>query len=132
VKVYLAVPLQKNRNNVLAKSVSGILLNLGCKIISEWVLWDNPNPNLDQKAIYERNCEAIKSCELLIAELSNPSIGVGMEIMFAHGLGKKIICIYSHTEISSMVRGLPGAILLSYKNLDDLKEKLDQQFDIRS
>lgn len=131
MKVYLAVPLQKNRNNVLAKDVSNILQSLGCKIISEWVLWDDPNPNLNRHAIYERNCEAIKSCELLVAELSSPSIGVGMEIMFAHSLGKKIICIYSHTEISNMIRGLPDVILLSYKNLDDLKEKFDQQFGIR-
>lgn len=128
MKVYLAVPLQKNRNNVLAKDISNILLSLGCKIMSEWVLWDNPNPNLNKQEIYERNCEAIKSCELFVAELSNPSIGVGMEIMFAHNLGKKIICTYSHTEISNMVKGLPDVILLSYKNLDDLKEKLDRQF----
>jgi len=131
MKVYFAVPLQKNRNNILAKDISTILLSLGCKIVSEWVLWDNSNPNLNKNEIYERNCEALKSCELLVAELSNPSIGVGMEIMFAYNLGKKIICIYSNTEISNMVKGLPGVILLPYKNLDDLKEKLDQQFGIR-
>lgn len=131
MKVYLAVPLQKNRNNVLAQEIANILQGFGCKIISEWVLWNNPNLNLNQKAIYERNFEAISSCELFLAEVSNPSIGVGMEIMLAHSLGKKIICIYSNTEISNMVKGLPDIILFSYKNLEDLKEKLDQQFGTR-
>ncbi len=127
MKIYLAVPLQKNRNNQLAKEIHKILIKFGCQVLSEWVLWDNPNPNLDPKGIYERNYKAIKTCDLLIAEASNPSIGVGMEVMYAHILGKKIVCVYMGTNISNMVKGLPGIILLNYVDLNDLAEKLGSE-----
>lgn len=113
-----------NRDNQLAKEIHKILINYGCQVLSEWVLWDDPNPSLDPKAIYKRNHEAIKACDLLIAEATNPSIGVGMEVMYAHTLGKKIVCAYRGTNLSNMVKGLPGIILLNYIDLNDLAEKL--------
>lgn len=128
MKVYLAVPLQKNRNNTLAKGIYKILLNINCQILSEWVLWDEPNPNMEPAGIYRRNYEAIKSCDILLAEVSSPSIGVGMEIMLANMLRKKIICIYSKTEISNMVKGIPMAFVVRYNNLNDLSESLHSTF----
>jgi len=124
MKAYLAVPLVNNRDSNLAKNIVQILKDLGCEIMSEWVLWDNPNPNLDPDGIYKRDYNAIKSCDCLIADISRPSIGVGMEIMLAKSLGKKIICLYSDTKISNFLKGMPGITKIRYSNLKELNQKL--------
>lgn len=121
MKVYLAVPLQNNRDRTLTKQIFTILNEYGYEIISDWILLDNPNPNLDTKGIYERDYNAIKSCDLVIAEVSKPSIGVGMEIMLARFLEKEIICVYRKGEkISNFLMGMPELSIFSYDNFDDL------------
>ena len=127
MKAYLAVPLVNNRDSNLAKNIVQILKDLGCEIMSEWVLWDNPNLNLDPDGIYKRDYNAIKSCDCLIADISRPSIGVGMEIMLAKSLGKKIICLYSDTKISNFLKGMPGIDIISFHNVNELAKKLRQK-----
>jgi len=124
MKIYLAVPLQKNRNNYLATGIYKILKGFGCKILSEWVLWNDPNPNLKPIQIYKRDSNAINSCDVLVADVSNPSIGVGMEIMLAFSLDKKIICIHKKKNISNFLRGMPGVSIISYSTFHELNEKL--------
>ena len=122
--MYLAVPLVSNRDNTLAKAICKILKDVGYEIISEWVLWDDPNPNLKPGEIYQRDYQAIESCDLLVAEISKPSIGVGMEIMLAKTFGKKILCVNKETSISNFLKGTPEISTLCYSNLDDLQIKI--------
>ncbi|MEI7962017.1 MAG: nucleoside 2-deoxyribosyltransferase [archaeon] len=43
--------------------------------------------------IFDRDVAWIKEADLVVAEVSMPSVGVGYEIGFAESLGKKIICL---------------------------------------
>lgn len=38
--------------------------------------------------------EIIKNCDLLVAEVSYPGTGLGIELGWASAFGKKIICVY--------------------------------------
>jgi 2'-deoxynucleoside 5'-phosphate N-hydrolase len=62
--------------------------------------------------IYERDVNWIQNCDVLIAEVSVPSHGVGYEIGFALNIGKPVLCIH-HAErrISKMITGNSDAIL---------------------
>lgn len=126
MKVYLAMPLRLNRNQGLANILYQLLNDLRCEILSGWVLWDDPNQGLDPNGIYKRDNNAISSCDVLIAEVSEPSIGVGMEIMLAKSLGKKVICISKRKYISNFLIGLPGIDLLFYDTQPELREKLSK------
>ena len=44
--------------------------------------------------IYTRDIQWIKSCDCLIAEVSNPSLGVGYEICYALRIKKPVLCLY--------------------------------------
>jgi len=128
VKVYLAVPLRNNRNKLLAKQLFDIIKNQGFEVLSDWILLDNPNPNLNTKGIYERDYKAIKSCNLFLAEISNPSTGVGMEIMLAKFFGKKIICLHKkNSKVSNFLLGMPEVTIMPYDNIH-LKSILQKQF----
>jgi len=58
--------------------------------------------------VYERDANWIRACDLLIAEVSVPSHGVGYEIGFALGIGKPVLALYqSGRKLSKMISGNP-------------------------
>ena len=69
----------------------------------------------------------------MIAEISNPSLGVGGEISDAANLGKPVLMIYKEgleDSVSAYVRGKADSIFtqnihcISYSDLDHLKAKI--------
>lgn len=58
--------------------------------------------------IYARDVVWIRACDVLIAEISTPSHGVGYEIGYALGLGKRVLCLHREgARISKMITGNP-------------------------
>jgi len=84
----------------------------------------------DPSDIYFRDVSWIEESDLLIAEVSTPSHGVGYEIGYALDLNKPVLCLYrQQVVISKMILGNPHPLLtvLSYKNLNEA-EKLLQKY----
>jgi nucleoside 2-deoxyribosyltransferase len=44
--------------------------------------------------IYTRDIQWLHQCDCLIAEVSNPSLGVGYEICYALRINKPVLCLY--------------------------------------
>lgn len=131
MKVYLAVPLRNNRNRLTAKKIYETIEDLGSEVLSDWILLDDPNPDLTPNGIYLRDYDAISSCDLFLADVSKPSIGVGMEIMLAKHLGKKIICIYKNDKkVSNFLMGMPKTLVLSFDTINNLKNILRDNLSI--
>lgn len=91
------------------------------------------DPNLDlsiRAKAYKANFEAIKNSKLLIAEVTQPSIGTGIEIGFALQMNKPIICLaQKDVDITSMVLGpvhLGLIKLIRYESEEDALEKLEK------
>ena len=71
--------------------------------------------------VYARDVAWIKDCDLLLAEVSTPSHGVGYEIGFALSLGKKVLCLHRQgCKVSKMILGNPHPQLTvrSYETAD--------------
>ena len=63
--------------------------------------------------VYARDVAWIREADRLVAEVSTPSHGVGYEIGFALGLGKRVlVCHRRDRSISKMISGNPDANLL--------------------
>jgi nucleoside 2-deoxyribosyltransferase len=63
--------------------------------------------------VYARDVAWIQAADLLIAEVSTPSHGVGYEIAFALGLGKPVLaCYQSDCKLSKMISGNPDPHLV--------------------
>jgi nucleoside 2-deoxyribosyltransferase len=72
--------------------------------------------------VYARDVAWIRACDVLIAEVSVPSHGVGYEIGFALGLGKPVLALYQNgRKVSKMISGNPdpGLLVKSYQNSED-------------
>lgn len=85
--------------------------------------------NLKAGFIFDRDIAWVKESDLLVAEVSTPSLGVGYEIALAEFLEKKIVCLYnkkSPKKLSAMVRGNKKVKLLYYEKAEDLFAELEK------
>jgi 2'-deoxynucleoside 5'-phosphate N-hydrolase len=56
--------------------------------------------------VYERDARWITDCDLLLAEVSTPSHGVGYEVAFALSVGKPVLCLHhAGRPVSKMLTG---------------------------
>jgi len=73
--------------------------------------------SLTEEEIFQRDMQWLKAADLVIAEVSTPSLGVGYEIGLAQALGKEIFCLYRPGEnrrLSAMIAGNPALQVASY------------------
>ncbi|CAG2193379.1 DNPH1 [Mytilus edulis] len=64
--------------------------------------------DLSDKEIHDRDMEWLNECDYLVAEVTQPSLGVGYEIGRAVDLKKTILCLFrpqSGKGLSAMIRG---------------------------
>jgi 2'-deoxynucleoside 5'-phosphate N-hydrolase len=74
---------------------------------------------LDPFEVYTRDVNWIRASDVLVAEVSTPSHGVGYEIGFALGLGKPVLALYQQgRKVSKMISGNPDTRLyvMAYEN----------------
>ena len=77
--------------------------------------------------IYNRDVSWIQESDLLIAEVSTPSHGVGYEIGYALDLEKPVLCLYEKgVVVSKMITGNPHSLLtvMEYENMTKAEEIL--------
>lgn len=78
--------------------------------------------------IYNRDCKWIYEADFIVAEVSNPSLGVGYEIGYSEKLNKPILCLYKSTDkrISAMINGNKSLEVYSYNNFNDIKQIINE------
>lgn len=77
--------------------------------------------------IYDQDTGWLKECDLVIAECTCPSLGVGYELAFAENLGKPVHIFYrpSVTELSAMLKGDPYFSIHAYETETEIFQLLD-------
>jgi nucleoside 2-deoxyribosyltransferase len=80
------------------------------------------------KEIYERDMNWLRKSSKIIADVNEPSHGVGMEIMYAYQNDIPVICLLDEKNrpVSRMVEGSPNTVILIYHSKAEIEEKLDQ------
>ena len=78
--------------------------------------------------IHDRDLEWLLESDVMVAEVSTASLGVGYEIGRAIENEKNVLCLYQSREgkrLSAMIAGSPKVINAEYKTLDDVKKIID-------
>ena len=83
MKVYLSCPIIKGRRLRMARRLYDVLSIAGTDVVSEWLVKKDPGFGLPPEKVYARDTEGIRTADILVADVSRPSHGVGMEIMLA-------------------------------------------------
>ena len=86
---------------------------------------------LSDKAIHDRDFQWIIESDLLVAEVTIPSLGVGYEIGRAVELGKTVLCLFkknSDYTISAMISGSDQVKMKYYTNLKEVQDIFSEFF----
>jgi len=135
MKIYFAASIRGGRENQETHAlVIGELQKYG-EVLTEHIadknLTNRGEINHTEKYIFERDTAWIRECNVLIAEVTTPSLGVGYEIGYAESLKKPILCLYRQTEgklLSGMILGDSAIETQIYKDLTELPDILDKYF----
>ncbi|MFZ2205936.1 MAG: nucleoside 2-deoxyribosyltransferase [Microgenomates group bacterium] len=106
---------------------NNVSLTSGEQIVSAQLL--DLDKKITSQEIYERQQKRIAESDLVIAETSKPSHGVGGEIVYALSLGKPVLALV-HTKfedhISPMVAGNPSEnLFIEFYEEDSIGNKLN-------
>lgn len=74
------------------------------------------------EGIWLRDTSWLKESDIVIAECSTPSLGVGYELAFAEGIGKPVHVFYGKSDgrLSAMLAGDPHFGIHYYQTRDEL------------
>lgn len=82
---------------------------------------------LTEQEIFQRDMQWLEAADLIFAEVSTPSLGVGYEIGLAQAMGKEIFCLYRPTgnkRLSAMIAGNPDLRVGSYTHRAEAEKLL--------
>jgi 2'-deoxynucleoside 5'-phosphate N-hydrolase len=110
-----------NRALPRAKLMAKAIEDAGHTLSSPWVL--GPIEGADPKAVnvFHRDKEATEGSEVLVADVTEPSIGVGMEIMAAYKAGRRVIIVGRKGKLTSrMLTHMDRKETLEYEDEDEI------------
>jgi nucleoside 2-deoxyribosyltransferase len=134
MKVYFAGSIRGGREDrKLYQDLILYLRNFG-EVLTEHVgdrgLFEKEQPLSDEQ-IYMKDRTWLEDCDILVAEVTTPSLGVGYEIGLAESLGKKILCLFrkgSGRKLSAMISGNPRLHVESYHDLNEAQIVIENSF----
>ena len=76
--------------------------------------------------IWQRDTAWLRECDVVLAECSQPSLGVGYELAYAEALGKPVHVFYGGAKgrLSAMVAGCPDFVIHHYRDEAELFDLL--------
>ena len=110
------------------RKIPDIIEELGLMVISRHQTSENfeeIESRLTEQEIHDRDYRWLTEADVVIAEITNPSLGVGAEIADAVNLGIPVLCFYKQEyehQISAYARGKAGVTCRAYSDYEELKD----------
>lgn len=92
------------------------------EFIGDSTLEDKEAATMTDADIYARDVALLRECDLVIAECTTPSLGVGYELAYAEALGKPVVILFregSGRRLSAMVGGNPDFAVNFYRTAEE-------------
>lgn len=144
MKIYLACTVRGDRTGVLAgRAIADRLQRHGHDVLTLHLLADDVNEaeaQLSEEEVYRRDIEWLSTCDILVAEASGSTYGVGFEVGYVLGrarhTGQQIVLLYNEERrhaISRLIAGNCDAVCCTtfgYRSIEELIEFVDRHFAI--
>ena len=111
MKIYFAASIRGGRKDVNIYKKLIDFLNQDNQVLTEHIgdpnLSDEGQKQMTDSEIRNRDIAWLKEADLVVAETSNPSLGVGYELAFAEKISKPVIILHNpdKTSLSAMING---------------------------
>jgi len=135
MKIYFAGSIRGGRNDrELYLKIINYLENYG-QVLTEHIgsieITEKGEDGSNDEWIYTRDINWLKEADVLIAEVSTPSLGVGYEIAFAENLDKNILCLFrkqNDKKLSAMIAGNERLNIKNYIHFEEATKLIDDFF----
>lgn len=121
LKIYFAGAIRGGRDDAALYLEMIRFLQAFGKVLTEHVgdpaLSEAGDDGPDDRFIHERDMIWLRGSDIVVAEVTLPSLGVGYELGWACALGKPVLALYRsrpHKPLSAMIAGSPGIISAQY------------------
>ena len=141
MKVYLACTVRGDRGGVAAgRAICERLQRAGHDVLTTHLLADNvetAEAALTERQVYERDLDWLTTCDVLVAEASGSSYGVGFEVGYVLGRasvsGQRVVLLYDRGRRGAISRLITGncdaaCTTFGYGSIDELTAFIDRQF----
>ncbi len=130
-KVYFAGSIRGGRQDAaLYGEMIAFMEERGCRVLTEHVglesLQQEGERTMTEEEIFQRDMAWLTESDLMVAECTTPSHGVGYELARARDIGKEVHIFYdlSRGRLSAMLAGDSRFILHPYTDREALFESL--------
>ena len=132
MKIYFAGAIRGGREDAqLYENIIAYLKDKG-EVLTEHVgstnlNWKGEISRKDEE-IYDRDIKWLKSSDIVVAEVTTPSLGVGYELGIAEKLNIPALCLYRSDEgsrLSAMISGNASFICREYTVLIEAQKWID-------
>lgn len=135
MKIYFAGSIRGGREDIyLYAEIVNYLHKYG-EVLTEHVadptLLEQGEQNLTDNEIHDRDMDWLTQSEVVVAEVTAPSLGVGYELRAAFELDKKILCLFRQQKdknLSAMISGNSEITLGKYNKIDEAFKVIDGFF----
>ncbi len=131
MKIYFAGSIRGGREKVEEYKKIIALLSAYGTVLTEHIgdssVGADGQIELTDQQIYTKDIHWINEADVVVAEVTVTSLGVGYEIGYAEGLGKRIICLYQPSEgkrLSAMLSGNQKIEVIEYQSVEELRGRL--------
>ncbi len=133
MKIYFAGSIRGGRDDaIIYRQIVDHLIGIGHSVLSEHIADQgltgagNAKP---AEAIYRQDTDWIREADLVVAEVTQPSLGVGYELGLAESISVPVVCLWRKSEdrkLSAMVSGNDYVTVIEYVDADELMQKLSE------
>ena len=95
--------------------------------VSSEEFYTDLDPHMSDKEIYRRDIQMLNNSDLILVNVTNPSLGVWYEIGYAEAIKKPIVCFYQASlvnYVSAMITGNHHFSTYWIHTLDELQHLL--------
>ena len=131
MKIYFACSIRGGRDDADAYAELALHIKTQATLLTE-IFADgkltSQGMNKPSRDIWTTDTNWVAESDAIIAEVTNPSLGVSYEIAKAEEWGKPVLALFRDTEdrkLSAMVDGSPNVKVIYYKNITDAKTAIN-------
>jgi len=141
MKIYLACTVRGDRGGVAAgRAICERLQRAGHEVLTTHLLADNveaAESRLTERDVFARDLDWLTHCDVLVAEASGSSYGVGFEVGYVLGRaptsGQRVVLLYDRGRRDAISRLITGncdgaCTTFGYGSIDELTTFIDRQF----
>ena len=136
MKVYFATTVIGDRSNLaVMRDIVSMLEKKGHTVLTKHLVLDNAyeiDARITEQQVFERDVKWLRDADVIIADATGVSFGVGFEVGYALGcMNKKVYLLFNRNyRISRMALGLEhkNCIKFGYNDVEELKEFVEKNF----